>query len=561
MADYFFIDTMAVSPAANTPPGTLGGVAAYVAGSPSYVRLTTATNSVQGSVNRSFALPSKFDITADILANGGADATYFYWGCSSIPSSEDAGVGYGGYIVAFDEYNDQTQLWFNGTQLAAVGFSGSYGDNIRRIVTVEVRDQNIKVYADGVLQIDYTDIVRTLPGTSVGYAARTGGVNAEHRVYSFGISSVVETPTTTPNVVTPYSGIQNLDSKYTLEIYSNTGSLIGEFSGRAQGRQVRLIRNGVYEATWKIDVDTLEDLARQINTNAKSILGVGTNEVQIKRLGVSIFGGKIISYDGSISEKREVTIKCVGWFELLKDRFTMVEKVFSATDAGTIAKTLIDDTQALTDGSLGIITSSGQIQASVNRDRTYPIYKNVKDAITQLAEVQNGFDFEFAPDKKFYVYYPAMGGTRTDFAFEYPGNIKTMRISTNAKELINEVIVRGNGQGEATITRVVSDAASKTAYKLRQQIVEYADISESATLDAHGNEIISAKKSPIEIISLTVDGDQNPKIGNYWLGDRVRVRMKELTLYQHIDADYRVDEIVIKIDENDAEEVDLKLTL
>lgn len=556
MPNYFINHDMVAAPPATA---TFAGNAVYVSGSPSYVRLTQAINNQNGGVSVDFVLPDAFDINADIYANGGADAIFAFWGCTTIPTSEDAAPGYGGYIVAWDEYNDVTQLWFNGTLLYSVGFAGNYGDATRRLVRVEVRQQNIKVYVADVLIIDYTDIVRVFPGAKVGYGGRTGGVNAEHRIYNFNVASYTAPVVTAPNVVTPYSGYQNLDSKYTLEILDNTGSLVADLTGRAKARNIKLIRNGVYEAAFEVDLDMLEQYARQLTFDPRSILAVGQNQVKISRNGVPLFGGQIMLHEGTLSEEHKLIVRAVGWLELLNNKYTASLKTFSATDAGTIAKTLIDDAQTGSNASFGILTSSGYIQASVNRDRTYE-YQNVKEAIIRLSEVKNGFDFEFTWDKKFYVYYPQMGGTRTEFTFEYPGNIKKIVVSEDGKQLVTQAIVRGQGFGEAQTVVTRDDTTAQTAYKVRTKILDEASVIETATLQDKGDEVLRVQGSPLKVLKVTLDGNRYPPIGAYGLGDRVNVKVIGYQMYP-VDAYYRIDEINIKISDDDSEEIELKLTL
>jgi hypothetical protein len=173
----YISDSMATSPS-----GTIKNDAAYV--SPSYVRLTPASNSKNGQLEYSNALGSSFTFEFDFYSGGGtgADATYGYWGASSTPQSEDAAAGYGGYIVAYDEYSDQIQLFFDGTSLSTLS-QASIDNSSTRLAKVVVTGTNIKIYLDGVLKIDYTDSARTLGGTLVGVGARTGGANNEHRLY------------------------------------------------------------------------------------------------------------------------------------------------------------------------------------------------------------------------------------------------------------------------------------------------------------------------------------------------------------------------------------------
>lgn len=169
---------------ASTPAGTLSGNASYNSGG-KYTQLTPAANSNAGALEYSKTVPSAFIFESDFYANGGADANWVYWGCSSTPGNEDN--NYGGYIVALDEYgsdpNKPVFLQFAGTVLAQSSYPWNLGNATKRTLKVVVDGTHILVYVNNVLLIDFTDSVRTLPGTKIGVAARTGGVNAEHRCY------------------------------------------------------------------------------------------------------------------------------------------------------------------------------------------------------------------------------------------------------------------------------------------------------------------------------------------------------------------------------------------
>ena len=173
----------------SSPSGTLKNGAAFVSGSPDgHVRLTTAANGQNGQLEYDDTLPAHFNAQFDIWAGpgGGADAIWFYWGNSSTPTSES--VDAGGYKVAFDEYTgDQSgntiQLWFEGTQIAVESLSGiDLDDSTWRHVRIEVRGNTVRVFLDGVNELEYTDVDRTLGGTLYGWGARTGGLNNEHRI-------------------------------------------------------------------------------------------------------------------------------------------------------------------------------------------------------------------------------------------------------------------------------------------------------------------------------------------------------------------------------------------
>jgi hypothetical protein len=89
------------------------------------------------------------------------------------------------------------------------------------------------------------------------------------------------------------------------------------------------------------------------------------------------------------------------------------------TDQGQIAWQLIQNTQGQTGGNLGIVQGNG-LTTGVLRDRSdYPAGKKIGEALDQLSQVDNGFDYDIRPaadprDLTLFldVYYPARGTDR-----------------------------------------------------------------------------------------------------------------------------------------------------
>jgi hypothetical protein len=169
---------------ATLPAGTLKNDAAYV--SPSYVMLNPASSFTEGHLEYEKALASSFVAEFDfrVINATDGDSTFFYWGAQTTPLQEDEAAGYGGYLVAFDEFVDQIQLWFDGTLLTSVSQTLLDDGNLKEAKVVVV-GSNIKVYLGGVLKIDYTDSVRSLLGTRVGVGGRSGLNYNEHRLFRF----------------------------------------------------------------------------------------------------------------------------------------------------------------------------------------------------------------------------------------------------------------------------------------------------------------------------------------------------------------------------------------
>lgn len=181
-------ETMATSPSTGTIGGNTGDTAWNSNG---YLVLTQATNNEHGYIDYTGTLPNSFETDFDIWMgpnNSGADAIWFYFGTSAIPTSEDESLG--GYIIAFDEYsgdNAPYQIQFNGTRLANTSGASPFSDSAWHKAKIVVNGTTITIFLDGAQVLTYTDIARTFSGTHFGVAARTGGVNNEHSIRNLAI--------------------------------------------------------------------------------------------------------------------------------------------------------------------------------------------------------------------------------------------------------------------------------------------------------------------------------------------------------------------------------------
>lgn len=191
-SNYFVNESMAASPTT----GTLKNSAIWDVGG--YLRLTPALDFKSGQIEYNNTLPDKFEIGLDLWAGGGngADSVYFYFGNNATPKSEDAATG--GYIIAFSEYHDQVELYFNGVEIANYNIT-TLDNSTWRTAKIFKNGNNFRVLLNDVLIINFTDSTRTLAGTLYGFGARTGGFNNEHRVKNtYVLAEYVEITTQVP---------------------------------------------------------------------------------------------------------------------------------------------------------------------------------------------------------------------------------------------------------------------------------------------------------------------------------------------------------------------------
>jgi hypothetical protein len=309
-----------------------------------------------------------------------------------------------------------------------------------------------------------------------------------------------------------------------------------------------------------LDYYAIEELCTKYNTNPLFLLTSGIRQVQIKKNDIAIFLGVITDFN--ISEDntggRKIDIYAVGLFNLLAKRRTGAKRVFTSTDAGEIAWTLIDESQQsdLPYSDFGI--TEGLIQTSVDRDRTFR-FANLKEEITQMSNknLLNGFDFDIDNLGNFNVFYPTKGSQRPNLVLD-DQNIVTWGVRKPLiMSLVNKVYVLGSGFNDDIlyVTRE-SDNAYKATFKLLEEVLSARDIITTDTLNDKGDKLLADFQSPI--LGLTINHlDNDISILDYDVGDSLRVKL----ITVGIDDEYRrVYKRTIKIDTNEQilVQVDLK---
>lgn len=229
---------------------------------------------------------------------------------------------------------------------------------------------------------------------------------------------------------------------------------------------------------------------------------------------------------------------------------------YSALDAGTIAKLLVD--QANGQSPTGLATDANLITPTVLRDRVYPVGQNIGSAIVDLTAALDGFDFyetfvDGVGDVDAYLnVVPAQGEPRPLARFEYGpqtlSNVSSMTRTTTPPT--NSIFVTG-GNG---LTSVFQDAASVATYGEWWSHVDFSTITDQATLDAKAASL--CRTAPIKTVSFVPEvGLENcPQPFDDWgLGDTGSLYASRGALVEN--TQLRINGFTIPIDENGYESV------
>lgn len=237
-----------------------------------------------------------------------------------------------------------------------------------------------------------------------------------------------------------------------------------------------------------------------------------------------------------------------GPFSILENRFTAASRVFTATDQGTIAWTLVDESNT-NDGATGI--RIGTIEATTARDRTYED-KQVAEAITQLTGVIGGIDFEVVPVDEgavcgaFNVYAQQGTDATATAIFEYGVGSDTEGNVDNATRQTRYPVNKARVLGADGLRSEASDTASIAKYGTFMVVEQAVDVSEQATLDAKATALL--RPDPIKVVEFTPDPALGPQPwDDFWLGDVVTFRARHGSFREDITV--RINGITLEIDE------------
>ena len=291
-------------------------------------------------------------------------------------------------------------------------------------------------------------------------------------------------------------------------------------------------------------------------------LYIGVTRLLIYRADKLIWAGVIweITEDAQ-DDEGAVNVQCTEIFHILSEkRYT--SNSYTNTDAGQIAWGLINTTQGLTGGNLGI--TQGTIQATQNRDRT-SLDEKIGEKIIQLTEVINGFDFEITPSIKVntlgvFNVYSKRGSVINTFRLEYGeglrNNIQSWSRKRTLSDMYNSVIVEGEGYGDIALKSTQTDNSMITAVGLLEGRVQEKSVNQQTTLDTKAQEFIRVRKTEQFIYDITLNNAYND-FGKYDLGDIVPVKIK----YGYLDINTTMRIYGIDVRVSDAGEEVIKLTV
>lgn len=311
------------------------------------------------------------------------------------------------------------------------------------------------------------------------------------------------------------------------------------------------------------------------NDDRSTEIAVGTRVAKLydQELNALRFHGKI--RDPLTRTPDAIAVTAGGPVALLDRRRRQSEFRRTAIDAGVIVDELLDEENLRSPTRLRM---REPIPPSVLRDRVFEPGRAILEALTQLAEADDGFYFLEQPldgvagtYAELELRYPAAGVDQPDVKLEFGegtlANLESYKITEGLP--INAVTTVGAGSGvTGRLTGRREEAGSIAAYDLLETEIGYSNVTEQATLDQLAQEGLQPAPrktysvAPLPAGGAEVNGVYVPRLfRDFDVGDTIRIAIKDGAT-QEADVVVRVTEATIAIADNDAGSEDLSsLTL
>lgn len=301
------------------------------------------------------------------------------------------------------------------------------------------------------------------------------------------------------------------------------------------------------------------------------------NALYVDRNGILVWGGIIWNREYS-SADQTLTVTAREFESYFERRLITNTTAFTNSDQLLIARTLINNAQAVASGDIGV--QVGSETSGVLIDRVYYNYelKNVWQAIKDLSNQDDGFDFNIKveydnitnePIKTLVLGYPRTGNIDTGVGdistpvFIFPaGNIVEYQYPEDGSIIGNSLYVIGAGSNEGKLQAYAEDTAKLVGgWPLLENSANYSDITDQVVLDELATAQVLALSEPPPLINIVVPAYENPIFGTYSIGDDARLIINDPRFPEGLDEVYRIVGFNVQPGENGPERVTITLTI
>lgn len=308
------------------------------------------------------------------------------------------------------------------------------------------------------------------------------------------------------------------------------------------------------KATFRLrEPSTLEWTMRGGDPAAQEIVELGT-DVMAWRNGVRLARYRVAPTTDDLDEDRHsISYGAFDYRGVLARRAVIGGGMsWTGVDQAQIAWDMVgwaQNTMLVAGGDMGISRGLGQTTGRT-RDRNYEPGKKIGQAIDELANVIDGFDWDVSPDLTLDIYYPARGVTR-DFVAHYGATVSRLRRVVDPGDYANAVRFSG-GDGTTAVVAIAPDIAERREGRWDAQVGD-PDITVQATVNERAPSTLVELDDirPSYTATLTAGAWNGP--ATLWLGDTCRLVARSGRL--DVDTSARVVEIAVEVGDDGGETV------
>lgn len=274
-----------------------------------------------------------------------------------------------------------------------------------------------------------------------------------------------------------------------------------------------------------------------------------------------LYRGRIAPTSDDLDDKSHtVQVSSLDYRDLLNRRLLYAASTLSwtATDQAEIAWQLLQQTQTLPGGNLGISKGIGN-PSGVVRDRAYAAGDSIGQRIQELSELVDGFDWDLTPASPSALSLDlwASRGADRGVVLEYGGLVTAVKREVRPSDYANAIRVTGDqasgGTPPTPQERTATDIATRAEGRWDNALTA-PGITDTTALSQRADWLLADAQvvQPSYTLTLRRGAWQGP--GHIWLGDTVRVVIKSGRLAV-TGVPLRVQEIDIQIPEEGIETV------
>lgn len=311
--------------------------------------------------------------------------------------------------------------------------------------------------------------------------------------------------------------------KYKIQVYnvsptSGAFSLIEEIT-TYQSLSFSRISNSVGNATFSMNVSDPK-LTSTLFTRYKSKVVLMRNDVPV---WIGFVYKKSLDYS---PDSKTLNIVCYDYVKLFEKRVTKDFQTFNTETTGDIIWSLINDSQNESGGGLGV--QRGVDSTTTTKDRTYQKYTILSNAIINMANVENGYDFQFTPilgsdnliDHVNFDSWDSRSTFRDGFTL-VKSNIDQMS-ATDYVEIANTVLSSGSGTGEGVLDPTAENSGLQNSYGRLEEVLLLKDTSTQDTLQDTVDDYLTTNSRERYYMSIKLRPDTAPQYGDFDLEDVIK---------------------------------------